>query len=86
MVLAVTSMEPTSGGAGPVPLRSPLQADSASRAVSSSVSRKTSYLVAGEDPGSKLDDAQALGVEVLGEDQFLEMIGNDPAGESTTEG
>ena len=43
--------------------------------VSSSVSRKTGYLVAGEDPGSKLEQARKLGTTLLGEAEFLEMIG-----------
>jgi DNA ligase (NAD+) len=42
--------------------------------VTSSVSRKTAYLVAGEDPGSKLERARALGVPVLDEAAFLEML------------
>ena len=41
--------------------------------VGSSVSRKTSYLVAGEDAGSKLADAERLGVEVLDEEMFLKL-------------
>lgn len=41
---------------------------------SSSVSKKTSYVVAGENPGSKLDKAQNLGVIILTENDFLEMI------------
>lgn len=39
-----------------------------------SVSKKTSYVVVGDSPGSKYDKAVELGVTVLNEDQFFEMI------------
>ena len=41
---------------------------------STSVSKKTSYLIAGEDAGSKLAKAQTLGVEVITFDEFKEII------------
>ncbi len=42
--------------------------------VSGSVSKKTDYLLAGEDAGSKLTKAQSLGVKIISEDKFEEMI------------
>jgi DNA ligase (NAD+) len=41
-----------------------------------SVSKKTDFVVAGEDAGSKLDKARALGVAVLDEKQFTELLQN----------
>jgi DNA ligase (NAD+) len=43
--------------------------------VSSSVSKLTTYVVAGEEAGSKLDKAQQLGVKIVDEGEFLRMIG-----------
>jgi DNA ligase (NAD+) len=42
--------------------------------VSGSVSKKTDFVVAGEDAGSKLDKAQKLGVKIIGEKEFLAML------------
>jgi len=45
--------------------------------VTASVSKKTSYIVAGGEAGSKLARAEELGVPVLDEQQFLDLLGSD---------
>ncbi len=42
--------------------------------VASSVSKKVDYLVVGEDPGSKLDEARALGIKILDEPSFKKIV------------
>ncbi len=42
--------------------------------ISESVSRKTNYLVAGENPGSKFGKAKELGVKILNENEFLTLV------------
>jgi DNA ligase (NAD+) len=42
--------------------------------ISSSISKKTDYLVAGENPGSKFEKAKKIGIKILNEGEFLKMI------------
>ena len=45
--------------------------------VSGSVSKKTTYVLAGEEAGSKLTKAQELGVTIINEEQFKNMIAQE---------
>lgn len=51
------------------------QAERFGAKVAGSVSKKTDYVIAGADAGSKLDAARALGVRVLDEDEWIALIG-----------
>jgi DNA ligase (NAD+) len=42
--------------------------------VAGSVSKNTSYVIAGSEPGSKYDKAKTLGVKILDEDGFSKLI------------
>ena len=45
--------------------------------MSSSISAKTDYLVAGESAGSKLDKAQKLGVNIISDQELTQLIGGE---------
>ena len=66
--------------AGLARMRDQHAAEIASRGgkVTGSVSKKTSYVVAGESPGSKLAKAEALGVTILDEEAFEALLENGP--------
>ncbi|MCA0452698.1 MAG: NAD-dependent DNA ligase LigA [Chloroflexi bacterium] len=51
--------------------------------ISGSVSKKTSYVLMGDTPGSKADKARTLGVPIISEEQLLEMIGGNPTQSNT---
>ena len=51
--------------------------ETAGARVASSVSKKTSYVVVGRDPGSKLDQARTLGVTILTEQDFSALMGEN---------
>ena len=44
---------------------------------SSSVSKKTSFVLAGDEAGSKLEKAQNLGITIISEDEFIKMVNGD---------
>jgi DNA ligase (NAD+) len=50
-------------------------AEDAGARITSSVSKKTDFVVAGSDPGTKLDKAQSLEVEIIDEKEFLRRLG-----------
>ncbi len=43
--------------------------------IHSSVTKKTTYVVAGSDPGSKIDKAKSSGIKIISEEEFLKLIG-----------
>src|SRR5204862_247992 len=55
-------------------------AEEAGGKVTSGVSKRTDFVVAGESPGSKLAKAEQLGVEVIDEAEFLKRLGREPIG------
>jgi len=62
-------------------------AEEAGARVASSVSKKTDFVVAGTDPGTKYDKAQGLGVETIDEKEFLKRLGRTkPRAKAATRG
>ena len=49
--------------------------------VTTSVSKKTDYVVVGESPGSKYDRAQKLGIQILTEEEFISLIFGEEGGQ-----
>ena len=52
--------------------------------VTSTVSKKTDYVVAGEDAGSKLEKARSLGLNIIGEDELKKMLSEDAGGQQSS--
>ena len=83
--VAAIILEPTGGHFGTVPVapgflqrlrdEATRAAERAGAKVTSSVSKSTDFVVAGDNPGSKYDRAAQLGVEIVDEKEFLRRIG-----------
>jgi DNA ligase (NAD+) len=54
--------------------------------ITSSVSKKTSYVIVGADPGTKLAKAEKVGAPILDEPGFLALLERGPGGAETADG